>query len=160
MCVTCKTLCESLTIIRNCDFLQDRRTDRQIPDSDPYVPLCFPSTFVTQNKACNFDNDPWPFDNKSLTRLSFFILNPHMKYGVCKMKLLGISQTNWPFAKFRTCGSPCGFLTSFHCDVTIAQLFDGPFDCDVIMKKSANRCTVGPLAIRQLWQMAREADRP
>ena len=25
-------------------------------------------------------------------------------------------------------------LTSFNCDVTIMQLFDGPFDCDVIMK--------------------------
>ena len=37
-----------------------------------------------------------------------------------------------------------------YCDVTIAQLFDGPFDCDVIMKKSANMCDVGPLANRQL----------
>ena len=39
---------------------------------------------------------------------------------------------NWPFAKFRTCGLPCGFLMSFYSDVTIAQLFYGPFDCDVI----------------------------
>ena len=31
---------------------------------------------------------------------------------------------------------------SFYCDVTIAQPFDGPFDFDVIMKKSANRCDV------------------
>ena len=40
------------------------------------------------------------------------------------------------------------FLTSFRCEFTIAQLFDRPFcvDCDVIMKKSANRCDVGPLA--------------
>ena len=30
----------------------------------------------------------------------------------------------------------------------IAQLFDGPFDCGVMMKKSANGCDVGPLAIR------------
>ena len=30
------------------------------------------------------------------------------------------------------------------------QPFDGPFGCDVIMKKSANRCDVGHLAIRQL----------
>ena len=57
---------------------------------------------------------------------------------------------NWPVAIFRTCGCPCGFLTSFYCDVTIAPLSDGPFDCDVIMKKFANRCDVGPLAIRQL----------
>ena len=42
------------------------------------------------------------------------------------------------------------FLASFHCDVTIAQPFDGPFDCDVIMQKSANRCDVGPLAKGQL----------
>ena len=42
------------------------------------------------------------------------------------------------------------FLTSFYCDVTIAPLSEGPFDCDVIMMKSANRCNVGPLAIRQL----------
>ena len=57
---------------------------------------------------------------------------------------------NWPFAIFRTCGFPCGFLTSFYCDVTIAPLSDGPFDYDVIMKKSANRCDVGSLAIPQL----------
>ena len=37
------------------------------------------------------------------------------------------------------------FLTSFHCDVTTAQPLDGPFDCDVTMKKSAKRCDVGPL---------------
>ena len=55
-----------------------------------------------------------------------------------------------PFAKFRTCGSPCGFLMSFYCDITNVQLFDGPFDCDDIMKKFANRCGVGPFAIRQL----------
>ena len=42
------------------------------------------------------------------------------------------------------------FLTSFHCDVTTAQQLDGPFDCDIIMKKSANRCDVGPLAKGQL----------
>ena len=66
------------------------------------------------------------------------------------LKLKKLQVSNWPFAKFRTCGSPCDFLTSFHCDVIIAQLFDGPFDCDVIMKKSAKRCTFGPLAIRQL----------
>ena len=30
------------------------------------------------------------------------------------------------------------------------QQFDGPFDCDVIMKKSANKFNAGPLAIRQL----------
>ena len=30
------------------------------------------------------------------------------------------------------------FLTSLYYDVTIAQLFDGPFDCDVTIKKSAN----------------------
>ena len=41
------------------------------------------------------------------------------------------------------------FLTSFYCDVTIAHPFDGPFTCDVTMEKSANRCDVGPLAIRQ-----------
>ena len=37
-------------------------------------------------------------------------------------------------------------LTSFHRDVTTAQQLDGPFGCDVTMKKSANRCDVGPLA--------------
>ena len=42
------------------------------------------------------------------------------------------------------------FLTSFHCQVTAAQSLDGPFDCDVTMKKSANRCDVGPLAKGQL----------
>ena len=42
------------------------------------------------------------------------------------------------------------FLTSFHCDVTTAQPLNGPFDCDVTMKKSANRCDVGPLAKGQL----------
>ena len=42
------------------------------------------------------------------------------------------------------------FLTSFYCDVTITHPFDGPFNCDVTMEKSANRCDVGPLAIRQL----------
>ena len=41
-------------------------------------------------------------------------------------------------------------LTSFHCDVTPAQPLDGPFDCDVTMKKSANRYDVGPLAKGQL----------
>ena len=44
-------------------------------------------------------------------------------------------------------------LTSFHCDVTIAQPLDGPFDCDVTMKKSANRCNVGPLAKGQLFTL-------
>ena len=37
------------------------------------------------------------------------------------------------------------FLMSFYCDITIVHLFDGPFDCDIIMKKSANRYDVGPL---------------
>ena len=46
----------------------------------------------------------------------------------------------------------CGFLMSFYCDVTIAQLFEGSFNCDVIMKKSANKCNGGPLAIRQLLE--------
>ena len=45
---------------------------------------------------------------------------------------------------------PCGVLTSFYRDVTNAPLSDGPFDCDIIMKMSANRWDVGPLAIRQL----------
>ena len=65
---------------------------------------------------------------------------------------------NWPFAKIRTCGFPSGFFTSFDCDITIAQLFDGPFDCDVIMKKSANRCDVRPLAIGQLpsWTIKKQ----
>ena len=40
---------------------------------------------------------------------------------------------NLPFAKFSNCGFPCGFLTFFYCDITIAQLFDGLYDCDVIM---------------------------
>ena len=53
---------------------------------------------------------------------------------------------NWPFAKSITCVFPCGFLMSFYCNVTTAQLFDGPFECDFIMKKSANKCIVGPLA--------------
>ena len=57
---------------------------------------------------------------------------------------------NLPLAKFRNCGSPCAFLTSFYCDITIVQFVDGLCDCDVIMKKLANRCGVGPLAIRQL----------
>ena len=37
------------------------------------------------------------------------------------------------------------FLTSFYCNTTVAQLFDGLFDCSVIMKKYADRCHVGPL---------------
>ena len=44
------------------------------------------------------------------------------------------------------------FLTSFHCDVTTAQALDGPFDCDVKMKKSANKCDVGPLGMGQFQQ--------
>ena len=41
-------------------------------------------------------------------------------------------------------------LTSLHCDVTIVNLFDSPFDCDITMKKSANRCNVGPFVKGQL----------
>ena len=81
----------------------------------------------------------------------------HQKRHICYFRKyrpisfkFAIQLHNWPIADFRTCGFPCGFLTSSYCDVTIAQLFDGPFDCDVIMKKSANMCDVGPLAIRQL----------
>ena len=59
-----------------------------------------------------------------------------MEYA-CQIKSL--SHMVRPFAISRVCCFPCGFLTSFYCDVTIAQLSDGPFDCDVIMKKSANR---------------------
>ena len=59
-------------------------------------------------------------------------------------------MSNWPVANFRTCGISCGFLTSFYCDVTIVQLFDGPFDFYIKMKKSAKICDVRPLAIRQL----------
>ena len=47
------------------------------------------------------------------------------------------------------------FLTSFYCDVTITHPFDGPFNCDVTMEKSVNRCDVGPLAIRQLTSWKR-----
>ena len=36
------------------------------------------------------------------------------------------------------------FLTSLCNDVTIEQLFNGLFVCDVILKMSANRCNVGP----------------
>ena len=50
-----------------------------------------------------------------------------------------------------TCGFLSGFLPSFSCDVIITQLFDWPFNCDVIMKKSANKCDVGPLAIGQMF---------
>ena len=53
---------------------------------------------------------------------------------------------NWLFIKFRTYGTPCGFLTSFDYDITILQRHDRPFDCDIIMKKSVNRCDVGPFA--------------
>ena len=42
-------------------------------------------------------------------------------------------------------------LTSFYCDITIAQLFDWPFDCDVLINKSANRCNVEPFTIRKFW---------
>ena len=56
---------------------------------------------------------------------------------------------NWPFAKSRTYAFHVAFLTSFYYDVTIMQPSDGPFDCDVIMEKSAKRCDVGPLAIMQ-----------
>ena len=49
--------------------------------------------------------------------------------------------------KFMTCGL-FKFLTSFYCDITIAQLFDGPFYCDV--KKSAIKCDVWLLGIGQL----------
>ena len=41
-------------------------------------------------------------------------------------------------------------LTSFYCDVTTKQHLDGPFGYDVTMKKSVNRCDVGPLAKGQL----------
>ena len=80
---------------------------------------------------------------------------PHLKSTppyLCLRLISGkVSRSfNWHIAIFRTCGCPCGFLTSFYCDVISALRSDGPFDCDVIMKKSANRCDVGPLAIRQL----------
>ena len=52
---------------------------------------------------------------------------------------------NLPFTKCMTCCFPCDFLTSFYCDVTIAQIFDGPFDYDVIMEKSTNKWDVGSL---------------
>ena len=53
-------------------------------------------------------------------------------------------------AKLRMCGFPCGFLTSFYCNVRIALLSHEPFYSDTIMKKSVKRCNSGPLAIRQL----------
>ena len=37
------------------------------------------------------------------------------------------------------------FLMSLYCDIIMAQFFDGSFDCDVIMKKSAIRCDLRPL---------------
>ena len=92
----------------------------------------------------------------------YFQKNVHLFYAVnciCYNLFNSIGKVrrcqlyNLPFAKFRNCGSPCGFLTSFYCDITIMQLFDGFCDCDVLMKKSANRCGVGPLAIRQLRTM-------
>ena len=43
--------------------------------------------------------------------------------------------------------SPCGPLMSFHCDVTIPKLFDGPFDCDVIMKNLRTD------AMSSLWRL-------
>ena len=43
-------------------------------------------------------------------------------------------------AKLRLCGFPCAYLTSFYCNVRIALLSDEPFDCDIIMKMSVNRC--------------------
>ena len=48
-------------------------------------------------------------------------------------------------------GFPCGFLVSLCSDIPVAQLFVGLFDCDIIKKKSANKCSVWPLAIRQFW---------
>ena len=68
-------------------------------------------------------------------------------------------MTNWPVADFRTCGFPCGFFTSFYCDVTIAQLFDRPFDCDVIIKKVSQhvRCRAfGIVCINQLSDTIKE----
>ena len=43
--------------------------------------------------------------------------------------------------------------TSFHFDVTTAHLLDGPSDCDVIMKMSANGFTVKPFAKGQLLRL-------
>ena len=40
------------------------------------------------------------------------------------------------------------FFTSFCCDVLIAQMFDGPFNCYDTMKKFANGCEVAPFANR------------
>ena len=42
-----------------------------------------------------------------------------------------------------------GILMSFYVNVTIKKLFVEPFDCDVIMKKSAIRCDFGPLVTGQ-----------
>ena len=36
--------------------------------------------------------------------------------------------------------SMCNFFASFYCKVAGVQIFDVPFDCDIIMKKSANKC--------------------
>ena len=56
----------------------------------------------------------------------------------------------WTFCQVQDMWLSMLLLTPFYCDVTIAQFFVGPFDCEVIMKNCANRCGVGPLAIRQL----------
>ena len=38
------------------------------------------------------------------------------------------------------------FLRSFCCEIIVAQLLDGLFDCDVIMQKITNRCDIWCLA--------------
>ena len=54
-------------------------------------------------------------------------------------------KINWSFAKCTTRGYPCGILTSFYCEVTITQLYNGSFDCDVIMKSLSTDAMSGLL---------------
>ena len=60
------------------------------------------------------------------------------------------SQSNRHVAKSQYAALDVDFLTSFYCDITIAQLFDGPFDCDVIKKKFAYKWDVEHLVTGHL----------
>ena len=64
-------------------------------------------------------------------------------------RLLCNRQDIWPFAKFRTWAFSMlllGVILLWRQNCACQQYY-GPYD--VIMRKSANRCDVGPLAIRQ-----------
>ena len=56
------------------------------------------------------ESSKWPFD---------FGVKAQGHNAVITENIFGALFT---FAQFMTCGFPCAFLTSFYCDITIAQL--------------------------------------